>query len=172
LQALETGLSTEIESLRILMTDLRPPVLDERGLSQALNDYGAALMLRQQIVCDFDLDIETRLDPEIESILYRIAQEALTNVAKHSRAGHVLVRCRARDGEFEMEVTDDGVGFDVSATDMSGMDGHLGLASIRERIEFAGGRCNIDSTVGGGTRVSVSLDLEGDRDAEVARIAS
>jgi signal transduction histidine kinase len=70
-----------------------------------------------------------------------------------------------------MQIKDDGVGFDPSATDMSGMDGHLGLASIRERIEFAGGSCFFDSAIGRGTRVSVSLDLERIEDGKAAPIA-
>jgi signal transduction histidine kinase len=171
LLALEAGLSSEIESLRVLMTDLRPPVLDERGLTLALGDHVASFMTRTMIVCELDLDIEVRLNREIETLLYRVAQEALTNVAKHSRATQVVVRCTARDGEVELEVSDNGVGFDASATDISGMDGHLGLASIRERIEFAGGRCSVDTAVGRGTQVHVTLDLEGIAGAEATALA-
>jgi signal transduction histidine kinase len=140
------------------MMGLRPPVLDERGLVQALHDHVLAFTHRTSIPCELDID-EVFLDKETETIMYRIAQEALTNVANHSKAKHAIVRCGSRNGRVEMEISDDGVGFDPSATDLSGMDGHLGLASIRERIEFAGGSWSLDSAIGKGTRVSVSLDL-------------
>jgi signal transduction histidine kinase len=171
LLALEEGLSAEVESLRVLMTDLRPPVLDERGLAQALSDHVAAFAIRTKIVCDVDLDIERRLDRETETILYRIAQEALINVAKHSGAGHMFLRCQASDLEIMMEINDDGMGFDPLKTDMSGRDGHLGLASIRERVEFAGGTCSVDSAIGRGTRIALTLNLERNDDAQVAHIA-
>lgn len=160
LLALDAGLSSEIESLRVLMTDLRPPVLDERGLILALGDHVNSFMTRTMIVCELDLDIDVRLNRGTETLLYRIVQEALTNVAKHSKASRVVVRCAARDGEVELEISDDGLGFDASTMDMSGMDGHLGLASIKERVEFVGGRCFIDAAIGRGTRVKVSLSLE------------
>jgi signal transduction histidine kinase len=169
-QALGVGLSTEIESLRVLMTDLRPPALDERGLVQALGDLVGAFSTRTGIHCKTDLDIDVRLDREIETLLYRIAQESLANVAKHSSANHVFFTCRARNKEVEMEILDDGTGFESSLTDMSGMDGHLGLASIKERIETAGGRCSIVSSIGNGTEITVSMDLERNKHAEAARI--
>jgi signal transduction histidine kinase len=172
LLALEEGLTAEIESLRILMTGLRPPVLDERGLNLALGDHAASFMTRTMIVCDLKVNIEMRLNREIETLLYRVAQEALTNVAKHSKATRVVVRCAARDGEIELEISDDGVGFDASATDMSGLDGHLGLASMRERIEFAGGRCWVDTAIGRGTQVHVTLSLEGISGADATALAS
>jgi signal transduction histidine kinase len=71
-----------------------------------------------------------------------------------------------------MEITDDGVGFDPETTNLSGMDGHMGLASIKERIEFAGGACSIVSEVGLGTRVAVSLHIQGRDSAEITRVAS
>jgi len=152
--------------------NLRPPILDERGLGKALEDQASAFGARTGIQCESDIQIDTRVDGEIETILYRIAQEALVNVGKHSHAEHVLIRCCARDGEVELEIRDDGVGFDPSKTDMTGLDGHLGLASIRERVGFAGGVCFIDSVVDGGTRVLIRLELERTGDEEAARIGS
>jgi signal transduction histidine kinase len=172
LEVLESGLSDEIENLRVLMTDLRPPVLDERGLSEALDDYVSGFRARTGILCELDLHVEVRLARADKTMLYRVAQEALTNVAKHSGALNVLVACRTIDGRAEMEITDDGAGFELSTTNLSGMDGHLGLASIKERIEFAGGTCSIVSAVGAGTQVAVSLDIEGESDAEITRLAS
>jgi signal transduction histidine kinase len=171
LLALNAGLSSEIESLRVLMTDLRPPVLDERGLTLALGDHVASFMTRTMIVCELDLDIEVRLNRGTETLLYRIAQEALSNVAKHSKASRVVVRCVARGGEVELEISDDGLGFEAAKTDMSGMDGHLGLASIKERIEFVGGRCFVDAAIGRGTRVQVTLSLERISGAEATALA-
>jgi signal transduction histidine kinase len=170
LEVVEHDLSAEIESLRALMTDLRPPALDERGLAQALSDLVAGFRTRTRIECRLDVAIPDRLPPQVETVLYRIAQEALGNVAKHSAATNATVTCFSGD-EIEMTISDDGIGFDPSSTDMSGMDGHLGLASIKERVGFADGTSSIVSRVGKGTRVSVTLTIGRNRDAEVTRIA-
>jgi signal transduction histidine kinase len=161
----------EVENLRALMTDLRPPALDERGLAQALSDYVSDFRLRTNIICELSLDLSRRPDRESKTILYRVAQEALINAAKHSAATHVIVTCRTGNGRAEMSIVDNGIGFDLAEKNLTGMDGHLGLASIRERIEFAGGTCSIASAIGAGTSVAVSLELEGSDDGEAARLA-
>ena len=171
LEAVEDGLSTEIESLRVLMTDLRPPALDERGLAQALSDLVSTFTARSKIECEVDVDIGQRLPPKTETILYRVAQEALANAGKHSMAEHAVLTCRTVDNEVQMEISDDGIGFDSLTTDMSGMDGHLGLASIRERIGYLDGTSAIESRTGEGTRISVRLAGGGIEDGEITRIA-
>lgn len=171
LEAVEDGLSTEIESLRVLMTDLRPPALDERGLAQALGDLVSTFTARTKIECEVDIDIGRRLPPKTETVLYRVASEGLANAAKHSMAEHAVLRCRTVDEEVHMEILDDGIGFDPLTTDMSGMDGHLGLASIKERIGYLDGTSAIESTTGQGTRISVRFAAERMEDAETTRIA-
>lgn len=170
LTVLEGGLCTEIDSLRLLMTGLRPPALDERGLEQALCDLVAAFESRTEIECVLDVQLASRLPSEIETILFRIAQEALTNVAKHSGARRSSVSCIS-DDVVTMEIADDGVGFDPLTTDMSGRNGHLGLASIKQRIGHSEGTTSIVSRPGEGTRITVAVVTEEVKDAEIARTA-
>jgi signal transduction histidine kinase len=150
-------LYAEISELRGLMATLRPPVLDELGLALALADQLDAFERRTGIMCFLDSDRETRLEPEIETVLYRVAQEALINVAKHSRAHHVWVYLRTDDDRADMQVRDDGIGFDPASVNGLTGRGHFGLASMRERVEIAGGRYRLLSSPGGGTAVRVRL---------------
>jgi signal transduction histidine kinase len=147
----------EISELRGLMATLRPPVLDELGLGLALADHLDTFERRTGIMCFLDSDRETRLEPEIETVLYRVAQEALINVAKHSRAYHVWVYLRTDDDRADMQIRDDGIGFDPTAVNGLAGRGHFGLAGMRERVEMAGGRYRLLSSPGGGTAIRVRL---------------
>jgi signal transduction histidine kinase len=100
---------------------------------------------------------EVELPAPVEEALYRIAQEALNNALKHAGAGNVTVCVRSRDGLLELEVLDNGAGFDLSA---AGKDGGLGLTSMRERAEKVGGMLDITSAPGEGTRVKVWVKHE------------
>lgn len=153
----QRNLYAEISELRGLMATLRPPVLDELGLALALADQLDAFERRTGIMCFLDSDRETRLEPEIETVLYRVAQESLINVAKHSRAHHVWVYLRTDDDRADMQVRDDGIGFDPASVNGLTGRGHFGLASMRERVEIAGGRYRLLSSPGGGTAVRVRL---------------
>jgi signal transduction histidine kinase len=152
---------SEIRSLRRLMSELRPPILDERGLQAALIDYVDEFRHRTEIECQVMADIEARLDSSQETILYRLAQEALINVGKHSRASKASLSLEARNGSVELEVTDDGVGFDPSASPQA--RDHFGLAVMRERVEMAGGRWELVSCPGAGTIIRASLPRKGVR---------
>src|SRR6266568_5572872 len=143
LSAAQRNLYAEINELRGLMATLRPPVLDELGLGLALADQLDSFARRTGIMCFLDTDRDARLEPEIETVLYRVAQEALINVAKHSRAHHVWVYLR----------TD----FDPSSVNGLTGRGHFGLAGMRERVEMAGGRYRLLSSPGGGTAIRVRL---------------
>jgi signal transduction histidine kinase len=150
---LQDGLSDETRRLREMMAELRPPVLDQRGLDSALRDHAAAFERSWGVGCSVRASLEQRLDPDIETVLYRVAQEALTNVAKHAHAEQAWVSLRGRNGSIVLEVGDDGIGFDpLYATSHGGRD-HFGLTAMRERVEMAGGRWEIHSTPGEGTRV-------------------
>jgi len=157
LSTAQRGLYAEITELRGLMATLRPPVLDELGLALALADQLDAFERRTGIMCFLESDRETRLEPEIETVLYRVAQEALVNVSKHSRAEHVWVYLRTDDERADMQVRDDGIGFDPTGAGGLVGSGHFGLAGMRERVEMAGGRYRLLSTPGGGTAVRVRL---------------
>jgi signal transduction histidine kinase len=104
-------------------------------------------------VTRFDCDTDERLSPDKEQELYRIAQEALNNVVKHAHAGRVDVRLAIAAGEAELEISDNGVGFERS---LSGGYG-LGLRGMHERVERLGGTLRIDTSPGAGTRLRVDV---------------
>jgi signal transduction histidine kinase len=147
----------EIDNLRAIINDLRPSILDDLGLGPAVD----ALLERRraaglEIVSDVDLDELGSLDPELETTIYRLLQEALTNVAKHARAGRVLVSARVIGSEIVLEVKDDGEGFEPLER-TSG----FGLAGMRERVYLAGGRLELESG-STGTTVRAHLPLPED----------
>jgi signal transduction histidine kinase len=154
-------LADEIANLRSLITELRPAALDELGLAPALDalfhrvrtasrlEVNTAIELEHELTPDGDG--RPRLDPDVETAIYRIVQESITNVAKHARANRVDVVVAERHDEIEIVVRDDGCGFDVSAP-TSG----FGLTGIRERVSLAGGELEIVSS-GHGTAVLASL---------------
>jgi signal transduction histidine kinase len=139
-----------IEKLRNLMFELRPPILEERGLAAAIQAYAEQWSLDQRVQI---LDrFPNEPPPEARLILYRIAQEALANVRKHSQASEVVVTLERSGDRFMVTVEDDGVGFGPRET--AGKQDHIGLTSMRERSELAGGGCRIQSLPGGGTTVA------------------
>jgi signal transduction histidine kinase len=146
-------LSSEIDELRRLMTRLRPPVLDARGLVLALRDLLDSFQRHTGIATDLMGASEVRLDPDVETVLYRVVQEALTNVAKHAGASRVIVYLRVDEGQVETRVSDDGIGFDTATSGELTSRGHYGLAGMRERVEMAGGSYRLISAPGYGTVV-------------------
>jgi signal transduction histidine kinase len=138
----------EIANLRAIITELRPAALDELGLHTALE----ALFDRHSAQSGFAVDAqlgpapagEQRLDEDIETTVYRLVQEALTNVAKHARADRVRVSVHEAGGEMIIEVADDGAGFDTSAASQG-----FGLAGMRERVALAGGTLEVKSSKDG-----------------------
>jgi signal transduction histidine kinase len=144
----------EIDRLRRLIVELRPAELDELGLEPALE----ALAHRRgsddlSVTVDAAFEDE-RLPPLIESAIYRIVQEALTNAAKHSGARNATIRVSASAGAVELTVGDDGSGFDVDAP-ASG----YGLVGMRERATLLGGRVDVASAPGRGTTVRAVLPV-------------
>jgi signal transduction histidine kinase len=153
----QRGLRSEVDQLRGLMTTLRPPVLDERGLALALADELDSFERRTGVVCTLQSRHDARLDPEIETVLYRVVQEALSNVAKHARAEHVWVDLRTEDDRVDMRVRDDGVGFESNGFDRMVDNGHFGLAGMRHRVEMAAGSYQLESAPGSGTAILVQV---------------
>ena len=158
---LEDAVRESIVRLRRLMFDLRPASLDRSGLSAALREL--LERFQEETSLEFTLENHATVEPEggIRTALYRIAQEALVNVKKHSGATHVDVELQTSGGGCTVRITDDGRGFDVAATDS--MPGHLGLVSMRERAQIAGGWWKVQSLPGGGTTVEFWLPLEAER---------
>jgi signal transduction histidine kinase len=95
----------------------------------------------------------------VETIVYRITQEALTNVAKHAQARHVWIRLAAGEHAVDLTVRDDGVGFDPEQAARLLQDGHFGLVGMRERAEMGGGRLDLDSRPDHGTTIHLTLPL-------------
>jgi signal transduction histidine kinase len=153
----QAQLTDEIQALRRIMATLRPPVLEERGLVSALCDY--VEMVRQQagITCTLAADLPERLPEDQEIVLYRVAQEALTNVARHARANRARVELAETTAGVVLEVHDDGVGFDPAAELRGGGLDHFGLAGMRERVELAGGTWTVWSRPGAGTVLTATL---------------
>lgn len=153
-------LSEEMQGLRGIMTSLRPPALDEYGLEGALRDQVAAFRERSGTDCSVAAALPRRLDPEVETTLYRITQEALNNVSKHSAATRVWVDLWERDGWVELAVKDNGRGFDASKWPGRAEDGSFGLLAMREQVRMAGGRFEVKSRRGWGTLVRVAFPRE------------
>ncbi len=145
-------------SIRDVMTELRPAILDDYGIVAALEWYTEAFSGRAGLPAEVVAgDPDLRLDPAAETALFRIAQEALTNAAKHAGAGRVVVSVEATDGTVRLEVRDDGCGFEAPEGYPRGTDGGWGLAIMRERAAAVGGTLSVDSSPGQGTMVVVEL---------------
>jgi signal transduction histidine kinase len=144
-------------TLRSLLSELRPPALDEHGLAGALKLYGDAFAKQADVNVVVDAHVGHRPAPEVETIVYRITQEALTNIAKHAQAEHVRIELTAEEDGVELTIRDDGVGFDPAQAARLLNEGHYGLVGMRERAELGGGRLALDSRPGHGTTISVAL---------------
>jgi signal transduction histidine kinase len=138
-----------LAEMRLLLFDLRPAPLQEHGLAAALRARLQAVEARAGIVANFVGDGDVRLRPGLEQELYRVAQEALNNILKHAHATRVDVRLSVTPGAAELEIVDDGVGFDPSLQGVGG----FGVPGMRERVERLGGTLHIESSPGAGTRV-------------------
>lgn len=138
--------------IRAVCGDLRPPLLDYAGIVPALESYAKRFTERFGIAVRLEVKgRQVRLPPEIESTLFRIAQEAFTNCAKHSGAKAIVVKLHFSVQHNSMEIADDGVGF------APGRSEGMGLTIMRERAEFAGGSFALESEPGKGTTIRVEL---------------
>ena len=139
--------------MRALIFELRPESLQTEGLVAALRKQTAALQARHQIPVAVEFGPEPELPIGQKEMLYRVAQEAMHNIVKHARASSAEVRLIGENGKVLLEICDNGQGFDMTQE----FPGHLGLKSMRERVERAGGMLTIASDVGGGTRIQVKV---------------
>ncbi len=158
----------EIEQLRVLIAELRPAALDQRGLQPAIEDLAQQVAASEGIEARVHVDLgavgDRPLDAELRTAVYRLVQEALTNVVKHACANCVSIAVTGEPGGLEVTVTDDGAGFDPDAP----LDGY-GLVGMRERVELVGGTLSIASAAGGGgTTVRAWLGLDGPDPAAAA----
>ena len=139
--------------LRRLLFELRPPALDEAGLAPALELFLADSFHHDGFDWRVDNGLESEPSPESRAVLYRVALEALTNVRKHAHAASVEVVLERRGAGVAVRVRDDGAGFEVPSPEAQSSNGHIGLVSMRERAEAAGGRFALESMPGEGTTV-------------------
>ena len=152
LAKLEQAVQESIERLRRLMFDLRPPALDRAGLAAALCDLLDRLEEETALSCSLHNDLLIEPPVNVRISLYRIAQEALTNIRKHAQAKHVEVALSRQELGSLVRIGDDGMGY-VPAEAVE-RPGHLGLVSMRERARVAGGWLKLESRPGVGTTVT------------------
>lgn len=166
LAQLRTLAAGAIAEVHRLILDLRPAVLDDLGLPSAI-EWAADRTLRPRGVtvrCEFT-GMEQRLSWELETAVFRAAQEALHNVARHSGAETVLVQLQVNDGRLLLEIEDDGKGFDPASVPVPRSGGRgLGLLGMRERVEAFGGTMALDSAPGQGTHVRLEIALQKEND--------
>ncbi|HSJ55163.1 MAG TPA: sensor histidine kinase, partial [Anaerolineae bacterium] len=148
-----------MDDLHRLAMDLRPASLDHLGLTAALRQHMESVSQKHGLAIRFEtLGIDERLPADVETALYRMAQEALTNVVRHAKASRVSVLVEQRGGSLHMIVEDDGAGFDPAA---ACNNGRLGLFGIRERAELLGGRLFVESAPGAGTALVLEVPYGG-----------
>lgn len=154
------GLGSEIDGLRHLITELRPAALDDLGLVPALEALARRAHAVDGLQVETQIQLEAapnrRLDPELESTIYRVVQEALTNVGHHAQATRAVVRVLERGDVIDVEVIDDGRG--LAAEHGSG---GFGLSGMRERAELVGGNLTLRGSPGAGTAVRLTIPLAG-----------
>ncbi|HWC71716.1 MAG TPA: ATP-binding protein [Actinomycetota bacterium] len=160
LMKIREELAGEADALRRLMSGLRPPVLEERGLLPALRETLVRFGTEQAIETDFSGRLEAPLPEDLETLAFRLVQEALSNAAKHSKASQVLVTVLANDTQLRVEIEDDGQGFDAGLARDFLREGRVGLASMRERVELASGTLVVRSSPGRGTSIVATLPLD------------
>ena len=170
LQRLEELTGKLVEEVHHLAWELRPAALDHLGLQAALHNYAEKWSERSGVSVDFHgggLERQ-RLSPEVETTIYRIVQEALTNVLKHAAARRVSVIAERRREHVLVIVEDDGRGFDAEAAARAPANGRgLGLLGMRERVALVGGALDFDSAPGGGSTVRARIPVPPPTEKEV-----
>jgi len=148
-------LEAMVTSVQRISSELRPSILDDLGLVPALESEAMMFEDRTGIECELSLP-DARIEAHLATAIYRIVQEALTNVARHSNASRVEIRLRERTDELLLEIRDDGRGVTV---DEVGDPRSLGLLGIRERADLVGGTVHFEGVSGRGTIVSVRIPI-------------
>jgi signal transduction histidine kinase len=167
------GLGKEIEGLRHLITELRPAALDDLGLGPALQALARRAEAVEGLEIETEIELDSlssdeRLDAELESTIYRVVQEALTNVSRHADATKATISVVEREGILRASVTDNGQGLPAggptrAATPGEELKGGFGLTGMRERAELVGGELELTPAPGGGAMVRLTVPLGGRR---------
>lgn len=156
LRGLQETAQEALDEMRLLIFELRPPILEQVGLVAALQARLNSVEGRASLHTRLLADRVTKLPEAVEQALYRIAQEALNNVLKHAQAQHVTVRLECAESAVLLEIKDDGIGFEPSRMDTSG---GVGLRGIAERVAQLAGTFTLLSAVGSGTYLHVEVPL-------------
>lgn len=159
IQKVEALLDQVEKQLRSFSHDLRPTVLDDYGLMPALQTFAERFSKRVGLAVLIDGTVETRLPNAVEAALYRVAQEALNNVARHAKATQVNIRFWQTPVVLHLSICDNGIGFDPSSAN-GDCNGGLGLRGMKERLTVLGGTLEIQSKPKQGTEIRVSVPRE------------
>jgi signal transduction histidine kinase len=156
LRELQNTAQEALDEMRLLIFELRPPILAQAGLAAALQARLDSVEVRANMKTKLIVDGVGGLPSVVEQALYRITQEALNNALKHARAQHIDVNLRQTPTTVILTVADDGVGFDPAAP---GQTGGLGLRGITERVAQLGGQLTLHSAPGSGTQLQVEVTI-------------
>jgi signal transduction histidine kinase len=160
LRKVRTHLDRIEDHLRCLAHEIRPRILDDVGLVAALGFLAESVERRRGISISVEAALQRRLPAMVETTVYRLAQEALTNVSKHAGAVHVTIRLDHQPRTLCCTIADDGVGFDVAAVVARLDEQGLGLIGIRDRLDALGGTLEINSAPGRGTELVMTIPLD------------
>lgn len=160
---MEAGIDEAIDVTRRLSVDLSPPILATEGLEQALGWLANQMREMHGLHVDVGADAVPVLTDDLRVFLFQIVRELLFNVVKHAQVDRAEVRVESTTDQVTVVVSDSGRGFDVGTVLAGGARaGHLGLPGVRERLSLLGGRLEVDSGSGRGTRMRVILPLGGE----------
>jgi signal transduction histidine kinase len=150
-----------LENLRKIIWDLRPSILDDLGLYSAIRWFARSNLEKASVKVEFcAAKEEMRLPPHIETMLFRIAQEAISNILRHANASKVSIRLWNAEEQVWLEIKDDGCGFDIEKTAKGAVDRkQLGLLGVEERVSLVGGAVKVESAEGSGTCLQVRIPL-------------
>jgi len=154
----ERLLDSTAQLVRDVLSDMRPPGLEELGLLAALREHAQQVARRSGFALEVrGVEPQPRLPAATEIALFRVAQEAFTNIVKHAHASAVTISLAAERDRVTLAIADNGVGFDAAAQPAALAGRGMGMASMHERADAVGARQRIDSAPGRGTRVSVEV---------------
>ena len=157
LMELQEMVSVSIDQIRDLSYSLRPPAIEEFGLGAAVRALASDVERQLGVLVTVEDQLPEKCSPDLEMVLYRIIQESLTNVARHAQATELKITLGQIENVIEVNVEDNGVGFDPNKMETDLGTRHLGLISMSERAELIGGRLEMFSAIGQGTRINVRV---------------
>lgn len=166
---LKSQVRSGLEEIRKIIFNLRPMALDDLGLVPALRKFAQDFEEKSKVHSVFEqTGKEVRLPSAMEAAIYRMVQEAFSNVLKHASASHVLLNINFSPQLITITIQDNGVGFQAEATDCpASRHGHFGLVGMRERVELIEGRVVIDSKLGQGTKIVIDIPTTSEHRKEI-----